>query len=76
MATHTNLVIEDDRLLSSKIGRVLFVDFQKNPSVQLSPGDIIQKGKESLEINYIQEIRSVSSEGVARPVAGVKVTPL
>lgn len=73
MATHKNLVIEYDRVLSAKIGRVLFVDFQKNPNVSLNPGDIIKKGKEKLEIGYTQEIRTINSEGITKPMVGVKI---
>lgn len=57
MAIHKNLIIESDMTLSSKIGRVLFVDLDNNPGVNLSEGDIIHKNKEKLVITKSENIR-------------------
>lgn len=57
MAIHKNLIIESDMTLSSKIGRVLFVDLDNNPGITLSEGDIIHKNKEKLVVTKSENIR-------------------
>lgn len=57
MAIHKNLIIESDMTLSTKIGRVLFVDLDNNPGVTLSEGDIIHKNREKLVITKSENIR-------------------
>lgn len=57
MATYDNLIIESDHRLSSKIGRVLFFDPEKNPNTELALGDIISKGGENLKIKSFEDVR-------------------
>lgn len=57
MAIHKNLIIESDMTLSSKIGRVLFVDLDNNPGITFAEGDIIHKNREKLVITKSENIR-------------------
>lgn len=70
MTIHKNLIIESDMTLSTKIGRVIFVDLDDNPGVTFSEGDIIVKNREKLVVKKSENIRL---SGKAKMGVGLRV---
>jgi hypothetical protein len=73
MATHSDLVIEQDMTLSSRIGRVLFINFNENPGLVLKQEDVILHKGEKLAINSIEDVRALGPDGNCLPIRGIRV---